>query len=310
VNGGFVRFAGRMRPPMTGQTRNRMTGAGGLRASEWILLIYFSYVTLLPLWVPVAARISRRVLVVNLAAALVYAAVIGLQRRRYRDGLDIARDWMPTPLMMLAYQEMGWFAQPHTSFALEEAWVVLDRRFLNDWGVKAVIESLGPVLPGLLEISYTLVYSIPFIVLAALYLAHRRERVDAFLTLFLTGILSCYVLFPYFPSEPPRTVFPGQDFPSYLTIFRRFNWAMLGDYGIHTSVFPSAHVAGAFCGAFGARWLLPEQRALGWFLLVLATLIATSVVYGRYHYLVDALAGLACTGWALFVTRGLLARRW
>lgn len=295
---------------MTGKGRSGAKSASGVRVSEWILLIYFTYVTLLPLWVPVDPRISQRILMINAAILLIYAAVIGNQRRRTRESLDIARDWLPTPLMMLAYQEMGWFAQPHTSFALEEAWVVWDRRFLHDWGAKALIESLGPVMPGLLELSYTLVYSIPFIVLAALYLAGRRECVDAFLTLFLTGILSCYVLFPYFPSEPPRTVFPGQDFPSYLTIFRRFNWAMLGDYGIHTSVFPSAHVAGAFCGAFGARWLLPQKRALGWFLMILATLIATSVVYGRYHYLVDALAGLACTGWALFLTRGVLARRW
>jgi membrane-associated phospholipid phosphatase len=67
---------------------------------------------------------------------------------------------------------------------------------------------------------------------------------------------------------------------------------MLGNYGIHTSVFPSAHVAGAFAAAFGAWLALPERRWVGRFLLVIASLIAIGTVYGRYHYLSDALAGL------------------
>jgi membrane-associated phospholipid phosphatase len=37
---------------------------------------------------------------------------------------------------------------------------------------------------------------------------------------------------------------------------------------------------------------LPEKPWAGRFLLVLAASIATATVYGRYHYLVDALAGL------------------
>jgi hypothetical protein len=112
--------------------------------------------------------------------------------------------------------------------------------------VKALIESAGPVFPALLEISYTLVYSMPFIGLAVLYAYRRRERADRLLFPLVLSVLSAYVLFPYFPSEPPRTVFPGEDFPSYVSIFRQFNWAMLGSYGIHNSVFPSAHVSGSF----------------------------------------------------------------
>jgi membrane-associated phospholipid phosphatase len=41
------------------------------------------------------------------------------------------------------------------------------------------------------------------------------------------------------------------------------------------------------------RVVLPEKRWVGRFLLVLATLIATATVYGRYHYLADVAAGLA-----------------
>jgi membrane-associated phospholipid phosphatase len=97
-------------------------------------------------------------------------------------------------------------------------------------------------------------------------------------------------------------VFFGQDLPSYLTTFRRFNLWMLGNYGIHTSVFPSAHVAGAFATAFGAYRALPERRWVSRFLLVIASLITMATVYGRYHYLADAIAGLVVVSiafWAL-----------
>ena len=92
--------------------------------------------------------------------------------------LGIVRDWYPYPLMLLGYREMGWFARPRDAFPLEEAWVVWDRILLNEWGLKAAIELLGPVLPSILEIAYSLVYAIVPFCMAALYLSGRRERVD------------------------------------------------------------------------------------------------------------------------------------
>jgi len=127
--------------------------------------------------------------------------------------------------------------------------------------------------------------------MAMLYAYRRRERAPRFLSVVVPAVLLCYVQFPFWPSEPPRTVFPGELSPAYDTLFRRINWWMLAGQGIHTSVFPSAHVAGAFGAAFGIWRVLPERPWVGRFLLTLAVLIATATVYGRYHYLADATAG-------------------
>jgi membrane-associated phospholipid phosphatase len=78
-------------------------------------------------------------------------------------------------------------------------------------------------------------------------------------------------------------LFPGEDFPSYDTVFRRFNWWLLGNWGIQASVFPSAHVAGAFSAAFGMQLAMREPKWITRFLLVMAGLIALATVYGRYH---------------------------
>ena len=208
-------------------------------------------------------------------------------------------------MILLAYREMGWFAPATHTYELENAWIYWDRLVLNQWGARAAIELLGPFLPSVLEIAYSLVYAVPVFGMAMLYVYKRTERADRFSVTFLLGTLAAYALFPYFPSEPPRTVFAGTDLPGYLTIFRQFNLGLVGGYGIHTSVFPSAHVAGAFCGAFGMIRLLPEHRWVGRFLLVLAVLIATATVHGRYHFVVDALAGFGLAAAAELAGRAL-----
>ena len=212
-------------------------------------------------------------------------------RRKSAIAFGVARDALSLGLIVLAYREMGWFAQPHLHHALEASWVTWDRVALRG-GAAAVIESIGPVIPSILEISYALVYALAPFAIVMLYVYGRREKVDQFLFVFAVAVLLCYAQFPFWPSDPPRVLFPGEDLPAYYTVFRRFNLWMLGNYGIHTSVFPSAHVAGAFAAAFGAWLALPERRWVGRFLFVIAFLIAIGTVYGRYHYLPDAVAGL------------------
>jgi membrane-associated phospholipid phosphatase len=98
-------------------------------------------------------------------------------------------------------------------------------------------------------------------------------------------------MFPYFPSDPPRVVFPGADLPGVVTPIRAFNLHLVGNYGIHSSVFPSAHVSMAFASAWGLICFLPERPWVGRLMLVYAISVAVATVYGRYHYAVDAAAG-------------------
>ena len=269
-----------------------------------MFIAFFFYTAALAVALPVRKPVPQLTLGVN---ALV---IFGFLLLAWADGLRRAlplgalRDWYPYTLLLLAYREMGWFAPGRHGYALEQGWVKWDKLLLNDLGVKAAIEWLGPGLPSLLEISYTLVYTIAPFCVVVLYVANKRERIDRFTTVMALGVLPVYALFPLFPSEPPWTVFPGQDMPAFDTVFRRFNAAMLGSQGIHTSVFPSAHVSGSFTAAIAMTWLLPERPWVGRGLLALAALIATATVYGRYHYAADAAAGLAA---ALLV--GLGCRR-
>lgn len=285
-----------------------VAGSTRVRHSEWVIFGFLVYAALASLAIPIATALRTRVLLLNLGILAAYSLLIRADTLRPRLMTAVFRDWLPLALILLAYREVGWFALPHSSHALEMRWVAWDRVILHG-GLKAAIEALGPLLPSILEIAYALVYTLAPFCVAILYASQEREQVERFLLVFATAVLSCYVLLPFWPSEPPRTVFLGQDLPAYLTIFRRFNLWMLAGAGIHTGVFPSAHVAGAFGAAFGMRRAAPRQRWVQPVLFTMAGLIALAVVYGRYHYVADAVAGFSMAIVAVIVSRTLDRRR-
>ncbi len=270
-----------------------------LRRSEWLLVAFFVYTAILSGFLPVSPGVRTVTHALNFTIVANYALLAYADSVRPTKLLGVMRDWFPLVLTLLCYREMGWFAAAEHTYELERQWIVWDRWLLSDWSARAAIERLGPAIPSLLEIAYSLVYAIAPFGIAMLYVYQRRERADRFWVYFLLGLLLSYAQFPFWPSEPPRTVFPGQDLPGFQTIFRRFNYFLVGNYGIHTSVFPSAHVSGAFAAAFGMWRALPEHPWAGRALLILAVLIAIATIYGRYHYLADAAAGIGISVIAL-----------
>jgi membrane-associated phospholipid phosphatase len=257
-----------------------------LRSAEWLLIGYFGYVALISPAFHLPARFSP-----FLVAILVPALFFVLARAQH-PAFNILRDWIAVALILVAYREMDWFSVLPRNFGLELRWVQWDRTLLNQWGLQSRIESLGAVLPMYLELCYLLVYAVAPFVVAILYLEDRRERVNEVLFPYLLGTLLAYALFPYFPSDPPRVAFGGSDLPNVSSVVRELNLWLVGDYGIHSSVFPSAHVSSAFSVAWALFAYLPERRRIGWGMLVYAVSVALGTIYGRYHYAADVVAGL------------------
>ncbi len=263
------------------------------RRSELVLLIYFGYASGVSLFLDLPHPVVIATAIVNLTVLTGYFLLAFFERRSPGTALGTIRDWLPIPLMLLCYREMGWFAPAEHTYELERGWVVWDKLLLHHWGLRDAIEAAGPLLPSILEISYALTYTLGAFSMAMLYFYRRRESADRFLFVLLLSALLSYALFPYFPSEPPRTVFPGQDMPRIDTVFRQFNWWLLSRGGIHTSVFPSAHVSSAFGAAFGLLLVMPKPSWVYRTVMTLAICIFWATIYGRYHYAVDAVAGFA-----------------
>ena len=274
-----------------------------MRLSEWVLAAYFAYVTALTFILPVQPGVPLRTTIVNGFVLCIYAVLL-----RFSESIVVRhlRNWIPLALMLLAYKEMGWLAPASHDHHLEQSWIVWDHLLLTRWRLRTVIESAGPLFPAILELCYVLVYALPAFSMGMLYVYRKSRGAEYLLVIYLLGLFLSYVQFPFWPSEPPRLVFPGEDGQAIDTLLRQFNHWLLGGYGIHTSVFPSAHVSGAFAAAFALKRVLGEHPWLYRAVFVYATLVAIATVYGRYHFAVDAAAGVIVGTVAAALGRWLL----
>jgi membrane-associated phospholipid phosphatase len=262
-----------------------------LRASEWLLLAYFSYVAIVASWFFSPWEAWE-------LAAIVAGAVFVLSRRK-----SILRDFAPLAFTLLAYREMNWFTPAVRDHHLEQVWIVWDRWLLDQSHLRAAIEAAGAVLPSYFEFCYLLVYGVAPVSIVLLFLYGKRDQVGRFWLAYLAGTLGAYALFPYFLSEPPRIAFAGADLPNVVTGFRQLNLSILGGYAIHSSVFPSAHVSSVFSAAWGLLATIPDRPWIGWLMALYGLSVAVGTIYGRYHYAVDAVAGIAISLVALVALR-------
>jgi membrane-associated phospholipid phosphatase len=263
----------------------------GLRASEWVLIGFFGYIV-------VISPFFRGRPLLEFQPIVIFLGIFGLMEFLVRAGrgragyvVGIIRDWLPIALTLIAFREMELFLPAQFEHRYEAIWIGQDQRFLEAWHARAVIESLGKMIPSYLEFCYLLVYGLPAYCVAVLYVQRRRPAVDRFFTIYLAGTLGAYALFPYFPSQPPRIAFPDVSIPSFTTWIRALNLYLLGKATIHSGVFPSAHVSSAFSAAWSMFLVIPRRKAIGWGLLVYAISVSVATVYGRYHYAIDVLAG-------------------
>jgi membrane-associated phospholipid phosphatase len=268
-----------------------------VRASERIYLAYFTYVVILA--AILRPQIAFRAFLIAIGIGLAIHAIA--RSAGQSPAFAGLRDWLPLAYILVAYRQMDWFTPATRDHHFENSWIVWDRVLLDQWGLRGAIESLGWLLPGYLEFCYLLVYGVGAISLGAIY-GINRNRVDAFLCVYATGTLLAYAMFPFFPSDPPRVVFAGLDEPGVTTIWRTINLYLVGNYGIHSSVFPSAHVSSAFAAGWGLVRFFPERPWIGRTMLFYAVSVSLATVYGRYHYAAEAVAGAGVSLVALALT--------
>lgn len=214
--------------------------------------------------------------------------------------LATIRDWFPAVLILLVYRESGLFFVPDPTHHLDYLFVGWDRVLLNNAWLLGLLNFTAPWLQRYLEFCYMLCYPLVPLGLGALYVRARRPAftpgrsfslepaIDQFWTAVLLALFTCYALFPFFPSTPPRIFFHDLPGPAARPLFRELNFWILAHYGIECSVFPSGHVAAVTAVSLSVRHYWPRAGIL---FLIIAVSVAVSTVIGRYHYAADALTG-------------------
>ena len=92
-----------------------------MRLSEWVLAVYFAYVTALSFILPVQPGVPLRTIIVNGFVLCIYSVLL-----RFPESIVVRhlRNWIPLALMLLAYKEMGWLAPASYDHHLEQSWIV------------------------------------------------------------------------------------------------------------------------------------------------------------------------------------------
>jgi len=273
-----------------------------MRPSEWLFLSYFAYVVVLSAIFRDRPHLHvSQPLIYFFAAFALFLSLRRLQRGRLETVIAIVRDWLPIIVLLVAFREMELFVPAKYDLVLESGWIKLDQIVLHDWRLRALIERTGTAAPLYFEFCYLLVYGLAVFTLGWIAALDNRRLIDYFWAVYLSGTLSAYALFPFFPSLPPRYAFTLVEPPQVTTWVRTLNLELLRGATIHAGVFPSAHVSSAFSAVWALYFIFPKKHWLAHAMLVYAISVSTATVYGRYHYVADVLAGFAVSLIALGV---------
>jgi membrane-associated phospholipid phosphatase len=196
-----------------------------------------------------------------------------------------SRAWLAHAWLVFGYWIPALFTppQPHARF---ERWLVeTDARL----GVHAVV----PRSTHHLELAYLLCYPLVPASFAVVFALGDAADVRRYWVAVLVAGYACYGTLPWTAARPPR-VLSADD--SARRGIAWLNTAVLGRVSHNLTTFPSGHVAVSLAAALSVTAV---HTGAGVVFLIAAIAIAVAAVAGRYHYLVDVLAGIpvGAAGW-------------
>lgn len=218
--------------------------------------------------------------------------VLVLVASRAREAGSVGRflaDWYPMLLLGGLYAEVGvvnvdaGYQNDHVIQRLEQ-WV-----FGSQVSYRWIREMPSPVLSWIMHGCYLAYYAILYASPLGLWVSGRREPARRTIFAVMVTFYLCYVAFLFFPVAGPRYAFdPAHNAATEIWPARVTQW-LLDRGDAWGAAFPSSHVAAAVVAAICA---LRYWRPLGLALAPFTIGLVLSVVYGQFHYAVDAVAGL------------------
>jgi PAP2 superfamily protein len=255
-----------------------------MRTVEWLNLIVFS-VFFIAAWLrPITSRSRRQI---SLMAATGITLVIAVQfanRVLPFNTVSVFRDWLPAPLMLMAYWQAGRFSRrPNERF--QNYLHKLDRKWVETMLCRMADNRIYRSVSVCLELAYLSCYALVPFGLVALYLAHMRSHANEYWLVILLATYPCYLFTAFVPTLPPRKV-RTDSVPTRPGKIRAFNLWIIRQASIGLNTFPSAHVTATLGASLILLRYLPN---VGLIFLLVSIGIAAGAVTGRYHYAADVI---------------------
>jgi membrane-associated phospholipid phosphatase len=203
----------------------------------------------------------------------------------------VIRDWHPLMLFPLLYKEVELLAAVIGDWRLTTAIPAWESALFAGQPSLYLSERLAFVpLSEYLHFCYlSYVIVIPSVA-AYWYVSGRRAAFGELLLMLSTVLLGSYLFFILLPVDSPYYVSRHLGPPLSGHFFFDLVHQMSARGGARGGAFPSAHVSGAVVVCLVA-WR--HQRRLAYLIIPLTVSLIVGTVYGRFHYVLDTLAGAA-----------------
>ena len=261
-----------------------------VESARWTTILMASYLALTAgllatLGQGVPGRASLVVLHLTLAASLLL-----LDRARPSAGiLRVIRDWHPLLLFPLLYKEVELLARGIGDWRLTAAIPAWESALFGGQPSLYLSERLAFVpLSEYLHFCYLSYVIVVPSVAAYWYVSGRRVAFGELLLLLSTVMLGSYLFFIVLPVDSPYYLSQRLGPPLSGHFFFDLVHQVSARGGARGGAFPSAHVSGAVVVSLVA-WR--HQPRLTYLLVPITASVMIATVYGRFHYVLDALAG-------------------
>jgi membrane-associated phospholipid phosphatase len=232
----------------------------------------------------------RVYLSVHLLAATGICMLRRLPLRRLTGITGFFRDWYPVLLFPVLYKEVEQFALAFGDWRLTKSIQQLEVA-LFDGHPSLYASWLYPWVPlsEYLHFCYFAYLLLLPIVGGWWYFSGRRHHFHELMLLVSTTLLSSYIFYISYPVDSPFYLFRPLEAPLTDGFFYRLVHFFSERGGARGGAFPSAHVSVSL-----VIWLVAwqRQRLMAWVLAPVIAGLVGATVYGRFHYLLDVLAGL------------------
>lgn len=207
-------------------------------------------------------------------------------------------EWYPMLLLAGLYSEIGVLTLAsgfQNDLAIQRLEVAV---FGSEVSYRWIREMPVPWLSSVLHSCYLAYYAILYTPPLALWFSGRREAARHTILGIMITFYLCYVVFLFYPVAGPRYAFPLPHNAATEVAPARLTQWLLDRGDSWGAAFPSSHVAAS---VVATGFALRYWRPLGFALLLPTTGLVLAVVYGQFHYGVDALSGLLVAGVMLAV---------
>jgi membrane-associated phospholipid phosphatase len=219
-------------------------------------------------------------------------SLLTLNRARPSAGvLRVVRDWHPLMLFPLLYKEVELLAAVIGDWRLTATIPAWESALFAGHPSLYLSERLAFVpLSEYLHFCYlSYVIVIPSVT-AYWYVSGRRAAFGELMLMLSAVLLGSYLFFILLPVDSPYYLSQRLGPPLSGHFFFDLAHQMSARGGARGGAFPSAHVSGAIVVTLVA-WR--HQRLLAYLLAPITGSVMIATVYGRFHYLLDTLAGAA-----------------